>query len=116
MTPKRPANVPADATLIYPGQSFGPGVGVQAATLKAIAAQIEQINSRAELNYSRGMQDWNTNRLIDESWGLPVPPKPAAPQMIQLTIVYADVNGTLITDPATIATGLEYAWVEEKYV
>lgn len=115
MTPKRPAFVTADATLIYPGQSFGPGVGVQAATLRAIAAQIEQINSRAELNYARGMQDWNTNKAIDEAYGLPVPPAPAAPHLIKLTVVYADVNGTVITDPAITSSGLEYAWVEEKY-
>ena len=115
MTPKRPASVPADATLIYPGQSFGPGVGVQAATIRAIQAQIDRINSQATLNYARAVADWNINKQIDEAYNLPVPPQPAAPHLIHLNIVYADVNGGIITDPAAIATGLEYAWVEEKY-
>lgn len=115
MQPVRPESVPADATLIYPGQSFGPGVGVQSATLRAITAQIDRINANAELVYERALEDWNTNKQIDQAYNLPVPPQPAAPRLIKVTIVYADIEGNIITDSGEILSGLLYAWCEERY-
>ena len=112
MTPVRPKAVSSDATLIYPGQSFGPGIGVQQATLQAISAQIARMNANANLHYANAMRDWSANADIDRYLHLPVPPQPPAPRLITLKITYADMNGTVITDPSG-QDGLHYAWVEE---
>ena len=114
MTPVRPSTVPTSATLIWPGQSFGPGIGVQAATLQAIQAQLDRYNKNASLSYERALADWNMNSQIDAAYGLPVPPQPVAPKLLTMTVVYADVGGNIITDAASNATGLNYAWVEEN--
>lgn len=115
MTPKRPSNVAEGATLVYPGQQFGPGVGVQAATLRSIQSQIDRINHSALLNWERALSDWQINQQIDLAYHLPVPPQPVAPPLLTLKITYADVSGNVITDPALIASGMQYAWVEEVY-
>lgn len=115
MTPARPTQVSPDATLVYPGQQFGPGIGVQAATLRSIQSQIDRINNAALLNYERGLSDWQINQQIDAAYHLPIPPQPQPPKTLTMKITYADVSGDQITDPAIQQTGLQYAWVEEVY-
>lgn len=88
---------------------------MQSATLRAINAQIDRINANAELVYERALADWNSNKGIDEAYNLPVPPQPAPPPIIKLTVVYADLEGNVITDSGEILSGLLYAWAEERY-
>src|SRR5262245_51820306 len=106
----RPQGVPADATLIYPGQTFGPGIGVQQLTILSIQAQISSMNARADLNYVHALQDWITNAAIYAGYGMPVPPPPAKPVHITLNVVYADASGNIVPPPAG-ADGMHYAWV-----
>ena len=115
MTPKRPASVPESATLIYPGQTFFPGVGVQLNTLTSIQKQIDRANSQADLNYARALSDWNTNAPIYAAYHLQGPPEPVPPPHTSLKLTYADIAGNEITDPNVYGTGLQYCWVEEIY-
>jgi hypothetical protein len=115
MTPVKPTGVSQDAALVYPGQQFGPGVGVQAATLRSIQSQIDRINNAALLNYERALSDWQINQQIDAAYHLPIPPQPQVPANLALKVTYSDMSGNIITDPAVTATGLMYAWVEEVY-
>jgi len=105
----RPANVPEGATLIYPGQTYGPGVGVQQATLTQINAIIARQNASAMQHYANAYRDWATNAAIYESLGMPVPPAPAKPKLDTLEVVYADIGGNVVPPPEG-ADGLHYAW------
>lgn len=111
--PNRPQSVPANATLIYPGQTFGPGLGVQKATLIAIQAQINYANAQKSLSYAGAFRDWTTNAQIYQSYGMTVPPPPTQPPLRNLNIIYADVSGNIVTVPGG-DDGLHYAWVWES--
>ena len=115
MIPKRPASVSESATLVYPGQSFQPGIGVQVYTLQSMQKQIDHANSMADLNYARALSDWNQNAPIYAAYHMQGPPQPLPPPHASLKIMYSDVSGNVITDTAITGTGLEYAWVEEIY-
>jgi hypothetical protein len=115
MTPKRPASVPDTATLVYPGQSFIPGIGVQFNTLKSMQSQLDHANNNSDLVYARALEDYNTNAPIYAAYHMQGPPQPVPPQHASLKITYADASGNVLTDPNVTGTGLEYAWVEEVY-
>jgi len=108
----RPSSVSPNATLIYPGQTYGPGVGVQQATIAQINAIIARANSNLMFHYANGYRDWSTNAQIYHDMGLPVGPPPPAPHCTKLSVVYADQGGDVV-DPPEGADGLHYAWVEE---
>ena len=110
----RPAGVPADATPIAPGQTFGPGIGVQQATIKSIAAQDAKANAQADANYARALMDWCANATIDQQLGLRIPPMPQQPQHIVLNIVYATPGGEAVPTPEG-ADGTHWAWIWEVY-
>ena len=110
-TPNRPKNVSADATLVYPGQTFGPGFGVQQATLASIFSQVSHQNANTNLHFANAMRDWQLNADIYKGLNLPVPPPPASPKVINLKVTYADQAGNVIAGPEG-ASGLQYAWVE----
>jgi hypothetical protein len=112
MTFTRPHGVSENATLIYPGQTFGPGLGVQLATIIRIAAIIATSYARALTHYANGLQDWLTNASIYAGLGMPIPPAPVKPPSTHLAIVYATPDGTIVPAPAG-ADGLHAAWVEE---
>ena len=112
MTPVRPKSVSPEATLIYPGQNFGPGFGVQQATLTAISTQIARQNANLNLHYANAMRDWTANAEIDKYLGLPDLPAPPKPHLITLKITYADINGT-VTNDQTSEDGNHYAWLEQ---
>jgi hypothetical protein len=109
----RPSAVPGDATPIYPGQTFGPGLGVQRATLLSIAAQIAWLNAGADQRYARALQDWIANASIYQSLGMPVPPPPAPAVHTVLHVIYADIGGNIVQEPSG-ADGLHYAWIWES--
>lgn len=113
MTPVRPKSVSQNATLIYPGQSFGPGFGVQQATIASILATINRQNANANFHYANAMRDWKMNADIDAAYNLPVPPPPSVPLTITAKIVYADLGGNELTD-ANAANGLNYAWLDQS--
>lgn len=106
----RPANVPESATLIYPGQTYGPGLGVQQATIAQINAIIAKQNADALGHYGRALHDWAENAAQYQACGMPVPPPPAKPALEKLEIVYADISGNVVPPPEG-ADGLHYAWV-----
>jgi hypothetical protein len=113
MTFIRPQGVSENATLIYPGQTFFPGLGVQLATIVKISAIIQTQNARAATHYANGLQDWLTNASIYANlMGMPVPPPPAKPQETRLNVVYATQDGTVVAAPPG-ADGLHGAWIEE---
>ena len=109
MTPTRPEGVPSNAVCIQPGQNFGPGVGVQQATIVSIEAATEKLNANALGFYAQGLKDWATNAEIYQSLGMDVPPPPHKPTMYTVEVVYADATGTVIPPPAG-ADGTHYAW------
>ena len=111
----RPTTVPSDAILIYPGQTFGPGIGVQWATLLAISAQISKMNWQADDRYASAARDWAANASIYAGLGMPIPPPPAQPVHQMLNVAYADAAGNVIP-AASGADGLHYAWVWESSV
>lgn len=112
MTPQRPAGVSETATLIYPGQTYGPGYGVQQASIARIAAIIGKQNADAMIHYSNALRDWTENAAIYKGLGMPVPPAPIAPHVTKLHIIYGDIAGNPVDSPEG-ADGLHYAWVEE---
>ncbi len=113
-TPTRPESVPEAATVIYPGQQFGPGVGVQAATIKSIEAQNAHLNANTMLRYESALSDWQYNAEWAKSAHQRIPPPPPPPQIITTTVVYATQDGTVVPPPAG-ADGTHYAWVWETY-
>lgn len=112
--PNRPQDVPEIATSIAPGQTFGPGIGVQQVTIKSILAQDAQANARADSYYAQALKDWITNAQIDAQLGLRIPPVPPAPQHIVPHIVYSMPDGTIVTGPEG-ADGSHWAWVWETW-
>ena len=88
MIPKRPASVSESATLVYPGQSFQPGIGVQVYTLQSMQKQIDHANSMADLNYARALSDWNQNAPIYAAYHMQGPPQPLPPPHASLKIVW----------------------------
>ncbi|HZD06914.1 MAG TPA: hypothetical protein VE176_01635 [Candidatus Limnocylindrales bacterium] len=106
----RPAHVPEDATLIYPGQLYGPGLGVQQATITRINSIIAKSNADQMVHYSNALGDWATNAGIYSSLGMPVPPPPVKPATQKLDVVFADQGGNVV-DPPLGADGLHYAWI-----
>ncbi len=110
MNATRPRNVPADATLIYPGQTYGPGYGVQQATIARIESIIGRGNANTMLHYANAYVDWAANASQYEAYGMPVPPAPARPAVQQLEIIYATVGGDIVAPPEG-ADGLHYAWI-----
>ena len=114
MNATRPQGVPTDATLLYPDQTFPPGVGVQGKTITVITAQNAAANAKNDLFFQRAMADWNANKAQYEAYHLRVPPAPFPPPKIVDKIVYANQDGSIV-DPPTGADGLHYAWVWEEY-
>ena len=112
MSATRPQGVPPEATLIYPGQTFGPGLGVQQATILTIEAQIAMQNAAAAQRYVAALKDWIANAQIYQMIGMPIPAPPVKPAHITLNVVYADAAGNVVPPPAG-ADGLHYAWVWE---
>lgn len=112
MIPVRPKTVSADATLIYPGQTFGPGFGIQQATLTAIQASADRMNANERLRFANAYRDWQANAAIDAYLGLPIPPMPTS-NVITLAITYADDQGNVVTGPDSW-NGLHNAWVDYK--
>ncbi len=110
----RPASVPEDATFIPPGQTFGPGLGVQQATIRNIQAQNAKQNVQTESYYARGLQDWAVNAQQYKALGMRVPPPPQEPAKIVTNVVYSDPDGAVVQPPAG-ADGLHGAWVWETY-
>lgn len=98
--------------MIYPGQMYGPGIGVQSATITSIEATIGHANANKSTNYANALRDWTANAANYIDCGMPVPPPPAKAALTKLTVVYADVNGTVLPAPTGLTDHL-YAWVWE---
>lgn len=106
----RPEGVPADATAIPPGQTFGPGIGVQRNTIISITAVNMKMNSQAFSVWANGMKYWAENAQQYKALGMKIPPPPAEPDMVETKVVYADANGTVVPPPEG-ADGNHWAWV-----
>ncbi len=114
MMATRPANVPADATCIQPGEMYAPGLGLQQLTLISIDAQITKQNSDKKLFYSNGLRDWLYNAQWASYSHQPPPQPPQKPQIAVFNVVYADLSGTVV-EPPDGANGLHYAWAWQTY-
>ncbi len=110
----RPPGVPEYATVIPPGQTFGPGIGVQQATLVSIEAQVSHQNDQKMQVYAQGMKDWTYNAQWAVYAHQPVPPPPVKPQIATMQVVYAEGGGNVVAPPLG-ADGLHYAWTWETY-